>query len=193
MARQVIPNTGFWSTLAALINGNFTELYQAVRSGIYDYNDAATQITPIAITAAAGWVDLTNDGAGPFTNKAYAFADIADIYNTTTHEFDFSSLALGDTVDIRLDLEVTTTSPNQEVKVALFMAQGSGAEYSLPWITAYPKSAGPYQGLRFNGLYLGDNNSKNFPAKFKIRSDANATVKVTGWYVRVNRRAQEVA
>lgn len=194
MARQVIPNTGFWSTLAALINGNFTELYQAVRSGIYDYNDAATQTTPISIAVADTWYNLTNDGAGPYTNKTYAFPDITDIWDTVGDEFDFSSLALGDTVDIRLDVEVTSTALNQDFDIDLVLAIGTAGEYRIPFIVEQQfKATGSRQLIRFNSIYMGDTNTRDNPGKFQIRSSDPGSVKVNGWYVRVSRRAQEVA
>ena len=45
-----------------------------VSQGVYDYNDLATTSTPIPLTLAGTWYDLTNDGAGAFTNKTYALA-----------------------------------------------------------------------------------------------------------------------
>lgn len=194
MARQLIPTTGLWSAISALLNANFTELYQAVRTGIYDYNDAVTATTPISIAVADTWYDITNDGAGAFTNKTYAFPDIADIWNTSTNQFDFSSLALGDTVDIRLDVEVTTNGANQDVDIDLVLAVGQAGEYRIPFIVEQAfKTAGTRQIIRFNGIYMGDANTRDNPAKFQIRSDGTGSVKVNGWYVRVNRRAQEIA
>lgn len=194
MARQVIPSSGLWSVLAGLLNTNFTELYQAVRSGIYDYNDATTSTTPISIAVADTWYRLTNDGAGAFTNKAYAFPDIADIWDTVNDEFDFSSLSLGDTVDIRLDVEVTSTALNQDFDIDLVLAVGTGGQYRIPFIVEQQfKATGSRQLIRFNSIYMGDANSRDNPAYFEIRSSDPGSVKVNGWYVRVNRRAQEIA
>lgn len=152
--------------------------------GILDYNDATTAVTPISVTAAAGFVELTNDGAGPFTNKAYAPSAVTDVWDSSLNQFDFSQLKLGDMVDVRMELEVTTTSANQSVKVDLFLGTGAGA-YQVPFIFAKPKTAGVHTLNRFNGFYMGDANTLDNPAKFKIQSDANCTVVVVGWYCKI--------
>lgn len=50
MAKETIPNNGLWSAIAALLNGNFTELYR--QSGWADYTDTQyTSGSPFAIAA----------------------------------------------------------------------------------------------------------------------------------------------
>lgn len=68
------------------------------------------------------------------------------------------------------------------------MATGSGGTYDILFAKTQFKTAGEQPINRFNGVYMGDLNTKNFPARFKIRSDAAATVKVNGWYCRVIRK-----
>lgn len=189
MARQIIPTSGLWSSIVALFNANFTEVYEAVRYGIYDYNDLATQSTPINIAAANTWYPLTNDALGPFTNKDYALPDVADVWDTTTQAFDFSGMALGDTVDIRLDVSVTSGTVNQSFDIDIFIDDGGAGEYQLPFIVQQTfKSTGTRQVIRFNSIYLGDDITRLNAARFKIRSDSTGSVKVNGWYVRAMKR-----
>lgn len=192
MAKSTIPTTGLWSSIAGLINNNFTETYETPRYGIYDYNDLATSISPLVIPGTSQYVQVTNDGLGAFTNKTYGLPGLADIYNTTTNEFDFSSLSLGDSVDIRIDMEVTTSSPSQEIDLDMELATGSGSDYDILFFKAIFKNAGVNDIARFNSIYIGNNETKNFPARFKIRSDAAATAVVRGWYVRVMPRILRV-
>lgn len=153
--------------------------------GWVDYNDLATQSVPIPLTLADTWYDLTNDGAGPFTNLLYKPAGHGEIWDTATDRFDWSSLKLGDTVDVRLDYTVITSGPSRDIDVHADMAIGSGSDYSLQFDHHSFKNAGTYQNVRFMSLYMGDNNTLNNPAKFSIRSDGvGDTVKVNGWYVR---------
>jgi len=184
LAKQTIPNAGLWSSIAAILNGNFSQ----PSFGVYDYNDAATAITPIPLVPDV-WVALTNDEAGAFTNKTYAHPDIADVWNSTLNEFDFSDLDLGDTVDIRLDINVTTTAQNQVVDVALFVNEGGAGEYVIPFIVEAPyKVSGTREVIRWNGMYMGDANTRDSPAKFMIRSPSAGSVVVNGWYCRVSKR-----
>ena len=150
--------------------------------------EAATSASPIAL-APDEWVNLTNDELGPSTNKAYAHPDIPDVWDSTLNEFDFSNLELGDTVDIRLDIDVTTTAQNQIVDVSLFVAPGTAGEYVIPFIVEAPyKSSGTREVIRWNGLYMGDANTRDNPAKFMIRSPSAGSVVVNGWYCRVSKR-----
>lgn len=155
-----------------------------IKGGILDYNDAATAITPINIPPGLINTDITNDGAGPFTNKAYAPVGVSDVWNTTTNLFDWSDLKLGDMVDIRLDLSITTSSPNQLVEIDLLVAVG-GSQYAIPFSRNVYKNAGSQSLNRYNGIYMGDTNTLNNGAKFVVRSDSAATLVVNGWYCKV--------
>lgn len=157
--------------------------------GFADYNDGATAITPIAVNAATPTF-LTNDAAGAFTNEAYLPFQVTTIWDETNDCFDWTQLKLGDMIDIRLDIEVTTSGPNQSVKVWLQMADGTGGTYAIPFEGAFLKTTGAYDINRFNGIYMGDTNSLNNPAKFMIESDASCDVVVRGWYCKIIRRGE---
>lgn len=155
-----------------------------IRGGSLDYNDSATAITPINIPLGLVDTDITNDGAGPFTNKTYAPVGVSDVWNTTTNMFDWSDLKLGDMVDIRLDLNITTLSPNQLVEVDLLVAVG-GVQYAIPFSRNVYKNAGLQNLNGYNGIYMGDANTLNNGAKFVVRSDSAATLVVNGWHCKV--------
>lgn len=153
-------------------------------SGFFDYNDLSTASSPIAVTAGAAPIVVTNDGLGPFTNKSFAPSGVSDLWDALANDFDFSELPLGATIDIRLDISVITTKPNQEVYVNLQLGQ-AGAQYLIPFADDVVKSSGPHSINRFNGVYLGDENTRLGGGKFMISSDEDATVVVSGWYIRV--------
>lgn len=189
MAKQTIPNSGLWSSIAALINANDTELYDEVKVGIYDYNDLATATTPITIAVAGTYYPLTNDTLGAFTNTTYALPSAPNLWDTGTQAFDFTDLVLGDSVDIRLDITVTSSGVNQDFTVVLFIADGTGGQYEIPFIVERNfKAAGTRQVIEFNGIYMGDTNTLNNPARFKIKSSNTGSVRVNGWYVRAVKR-----
>lgn len=154
------------------------------RIGIFDYNDLATQSTPIAVLANVE-KDITNDAAGPFTNKTYRPDGITDVWDVVSQRFKWDDLKLGDMVDIRLDLVVVTTSPNQSVRVDLVLAEGDPGEYRIPFINTSVKSVGQYAINRYNGVYMGDAMTIENTAKFVIRSDAPLSLIVNGWYCKI--------
>lgn len=170
--------------LAATLAGGSAD---NIRGGIIDYNDSATAVTPISIPSGLVDVDITNDGLGPFTNKTYAPVGVTDIWNSNTNLFDFSELSLGDMIDIRLDLTVTTTSPNQLVEIDLILGIGGG-QYSIPFSRNVYKNASAQNVNRYNGIYMGDSNTLNNAAKFVARSDSPALVAVNGWYCKILKR-----
>ena len=68
MARQTIPNSGLWSSIAALLNANFTETYDETKvtreqllrgSSLVTQNPTATD-TPISLTFGAGQLGPTD-------------------------------------------------------------------------------------------------------------------------------------
>lgn len=152
--------------------------------GFFDYNDLATATVPITHNGVEGYKKLPNDGAGAFTNLAYKPLGMTTLWNTTTGQFDFSELSLGDMVNLRADITVTTTSPNQVVDCRLELGIGS-SPYALHIVTLNVKTATTQQMVAFTGFYMGDTNTLNFPAEFQMDSDDNATFTINGWYLQV--------
>lgn len=148
--------------------------------GFFDYNDLATQTTPISITGGGGFVDLTNDEAGSFTNKTYPPNGVTDVWDAANQQFDFAELTLGSRMAFRLDIEVTTISTNQTIDVEIQLAIG-GVTYTLPITHEQYKTAGVYQMVKSSFIYMGDENTRSNYGKFRIKSDGNATIKVNGW------------
>lgn len=160
----------------------------AYTQGFEDYNDLATTSTPIALTAADTDYTLTNDGAGAFTNTTYRLPGYSAIWDVVEDEFDFAGagLALGDTVDIRFDLDIVNSGANGAFELRMQMAQGSGNEYTLEVDDHLYKSAATHKEVVFFSVYMGDTDTLNYPAEVTMRSDSTGdTVIVNGWYIRV--------
>jgi hypothetical protein len=174
-------NTGFNSGGASSLPTG-----EIFNGGFVDYNDSTTAGTPISLSAGVPTV-LTNDGAGSFTNKTYLPTGVTDVWDEVD-SFDWSELELGDMLDIRMDVFLTTSSPNTTVEVDLHLGTGGGA-YTIPFVTdADFKDAGTHTINKYNGIYMGDTNTLNNGGQFKITCDKNSTVVVNGWYVKIIRR-----
>lgn len=151
--------------------------------GLVDYNDSTTSGSPITILAATPTV-LTNDGAGSFTNKLFLPVGVTDVWDNVD-SFDWSELKLGDMIDIRLDITLTTSSPNTTVEVDLHLGTG-GAAYTIPFVTdADFKTTGTHTINKYNGIYMGDTNTLDNGGQFMITCDKASTAVVNGWYIKI--------
>lgn len=188
MAQQQanLPNTH--GGVRAVINANATDAQtrlakaDKLRGGFGDFNDSATASNPIEVTSGSGWVQLTNDKLGAFTNVSYLPEGIPDTV-FAANQFDFSSLSIGDMVNFRIDLTATTTSNSQEVFLRLRMAIGSPSEFNVTFSPMQFKQSGTYNFIRNSSIYMGGSDVLNNPARFEISSDNDASIVVNGWYV----------
>lgn len=154
------------------------------RVGFIDYNDAATATTPINLTADV-WTDIPNDGAGPYTNKQYPPEGITDVWDVASQRFDWSQLRAGDMVDLRVDLDLILAQANAHVEVRIVMAEGDPGEYIVQMAHTSIKDAGQEDLPIYQGLYMGNTETLNNPAKLQIKSDVAATLTVRGWYCKL--------
>lgn len=156
--------------------------------GVQDFNDAATAITPVQLTAAGTWYDLPNDGLGALSSQASAVLGHGPLFNTSTGEFDFSDLSLMDMIKMRIDVEFTTTSPNTDVSLRIVF--GPSFAFALQLLhdgyrTVVSGSEGeelPYIPFQMKTL-----DTLNNPAKLQARTDGGGdSVIVNGWQLETN-------
>lgn len=159
---------------------------ETTRMGMQDYADD-TSGAAVAVGGAGVFVPLPNDGAGSGTNKATKVTGVGELWDPaagTDGLFNWDDgLALGDQVNIRLNIKVTTTGANQIVTVKMVAAIG-GSPYDIDWESKYYKSSGVQANIVKTSLvYMGDTNTLNNGARFEVSSDGNCTVEVIGWAI----------
>ena len=158
-------------------------------TGVQDFQESTTVAGggagAVDMPLADTWYDLTNDGAGPLSTQAYAVAGHGALWNTTTDEFDFSALKVGDLLRIRLEVEFLTSAPN--VQVAMRMVFGPSFAYDLPIQRKSFKnaaSAGEGRLLRYFSFQVKSTDVQSNPAKFQVASDTAGTdIIVYGWQI----------
>lgn len=162
----------------------------ALPFGWADISDSATIGVPISITGGAAPATLTNNASGSPTVFTYLPDGVTSAFWVPgTNSFDFSQLAVGDMIDLRVDLSVTTTAANQELYVDLSMAIGGATPFQIPVISPMQiKSSGTYRVVHPVSFYIGSNDVRTNPARLRFSSPNNASVVVNGWYVRICRR-----
>lgn len=200
-------------TGATKINANTTELYTDVAANVadistnttdistntaaialisggskaywFDDNDLATATTPISHAGGASNTYLTDDGLGPSTNE-YNPDSKGRLWNASTNKFDFTSLKQGDMVEFRGDIEVDTSSANQEIDIVMSLAEGQATPYELNIKHAYYKSISSGNKVTFLWrVYMGDTQTRLGGARFRFISDDNADIKVNGWFYNI--------
>ena len=155
--------------------------------GFFDYNDLATQTVAISVTANTD-TKLTNDTLGAYTNINYPPYGVSSLWDATTNRFNFSQLSIGDTIDVRIHLQVTTTTSNQAYRIGAKFGIGSASQFTNVIYSDQIKSTGQHEVSFVAPFYIGEANILNNPAELYINTDASASVKIDGWYIRVLRR-----
>jgi len=160
--------------------------------GYFDHNDLATQTTPITLSSGVN-AKLTNDTLGVFTDLTQAPYGVSNIWNSTTNQFDFSSLDIGDTLDLRVDALITTTGTNKTYKIFLKLGIGSPSEYTTLVGSGEFKVAVTNENIvKSLGFYLGSEDIKNYPAELYVLVDTTGSIKVNGWYTRILRKSVNI-
>ena len=152
--------------------------------GWVDYNDTATQSSPLAVVTNVP-KKLTNDGLGQYTNRTYQSKYITDIWNTSTNQLSFSEFQIGDTIDFRIEFDLTTNANNQEVRIEFHL--GVGDPYAYVIVASSPliyKSTGTYRVHAITSFYIGNALTLNNPGEIYIVSDNSASVKVGGFFIK---------
>lgn len=157
------------------VNGSgFTKTYW------FYSNDSATTTSPITHVGGAANTFLTNNGLGSNTD-AYNPNSKAGLWDASTDTFDFSSLKIGDIVEFRVDLLVNHAAA-QEINIVADLAEGTGSTYTLNVFHAYYKTAST--GIEVTAmfrLYIGNDETKNGSARFRLTSLDACSVIVQGW------------
>lgn len=162
------------------------QLFSSV--GYFHHQDTLTATTPLTLVTDVE-KKITNNQLGAQTNIAQAPYGVANIFNSTTNEFDFSTLTIGDTLNIRVDLLLTTTSVNQKYSVFLRIGEGTAYEYDLLVFNGQIKAIETdYRILGEVGFSLDYSEHITAPTTLYILSDDDGSVKVNGFYTHIIRK-----
>jgi hypothetical protein len=146
--------------------------------------DTATSATPITHSAGSATTYLTNNALATRTTSFNPDAN-DNLWNPSTNKFDFSSLKIGDIVEFRVDLLVNNAAA-QEINVVMDVAEGTATAYPLNVNHAYYKTASTSVPITaMFRLYIGDADTKDSSARFRLTSVDAASVVVEGWLVQV--------
>jgi hypothetical protein len=178
-----MPSAGIGSKVVELGGGaagtGFTKTYWFYPA------DTATAITPITHSANAADTFLTNNALATRTDS-YNPDSKANLWNPATNRFDFTSLKIGDIVELRVDILVDNAAA-QEINLVMDLAEGTADPYTLNVTHAYYKTAAT--GVTITAMfrfYIGTNtNTRDGSARIRLTSLDAASVVVEGWLIQV--------
>ncbi len=166
---KIIDFTGGGS----LPSDNFT-------GGSFDAQDTATSGTKIIIPGTSVFTDLTNNALGAQTIDTYSPTGMDPLWIPADDEFDFTQLKLGDIVDIRVDIDVITASPNTQCTLRLLAGIGVFS-FPIGWENPFYGSSDTHPLVRTSFITMQTETIRTGAAKFQLASDKACTVQVKGW------------
>ena len=151
-----------------------------------DHNGSSQSLT------ASTRTKVLNDAAGAATITTYALpGNTGSIWDSTNNEFDWEAagLEVGDTVDIRFDVEYTTDTNNDGFTFEIDLGVGSSTNITLPIDQRNIDVAGTQRVVRFISIFIGNNDILTSPAELYVTADSsNDSIEVNGWYVKMEPR-----
>lgn len=146
------------------------------RSGVYIYDDLTYDSTDLVVPGTGTFVALPNDAAGGLS-ATFQVNGITSTWNTSTNRFTFAQAKIGDIIETRLDCSVTTTAPNQSVRIRFRGAIGTPNEFLLSFIEASYKTTGVHEINRYTPIFITNTDDRDFPGVLEIASDDTLTVR----------------
>ncbi len=154
--------------------------------GFIDYNDTTGIVNLVADT----WTTIPNNGAGAFTNKAFAPEGVTEFMDVATGAIDTTELVLGNTIIIRNDYKINPNTNNALLEFRYSLG-GGGNEYALETIKGRLDN-GSGIDYRFNLgtdlIYMGDENTRLNPIFLQVKLSTNGTLLNAGSVIQLIKR-----
>ena len=152
--------------------------------GWENFDDTGTTSSPIALSLANTQYVLTNDAAGPVTNSTFRLPGNTSIWNTGTSRFDFSSLDVGDVVEMRIDIKPTTSGANHVLDLEMNFSIGGSVPFTLAFDRGTVKTASTGRIVRYISFFISSTDIRDNPASLTLKSDNTGdSVVVEGWFI----------
>lgn len=155
--------------------------------GNFNVQDTATATTPISIPGTSTFTQLTNNGLGSLTTNANAPTGITELWSTSTDDFDFSQLKMGDRIDLRVDLLVDILTVNTDIELQLEAGIGVFA-FGLNLTQRPYKTTGVKPVTVVSFVTMDTTTILTGTAELQLKADKACEVEVIGWNYSITRR-----
>lgn len=143
-------------------------------------------LTPITLLEDVS-TDLTMDSGSGTVNEEYLPDGVSGLWDSTNNAFDFSSLKVGDMVDIRIDGFITTTGINTSFSLDVIAGFGSPSQFTFPFASGGRFLPSSNSVSRYNGIFIGSEDVLNYPAKIVALATSASTAYLVDIYIKVTR------
>lgn len=140
--------------------------------------DSSTQL-PNPVFSYTGGIsaNIPNNGLGGSVNDLSP-ESITLFYDFGLQQFDFSQFTLGDFITLRVDLDITTTSLDQEIDLLVTLAEGTPSAKSIKMSRDYFKNAGTYNVVGEATFNIANTDIQGNPGHVQIYSANDASIRV---------------
>lgn len=162
--------------------------FSTVKAGSYRIVNSSATTT--ALTVAGTYYSLPNDSVGTGTSSTYGVSGVTDLWDEANSQFLWSQLALGDIVDVEIELDVTTTTANTAIDVVIDLGVGDANTYTIPLVVGQNIKAASTTRFAFNRqIVIRDNVTRVNPGRIRAKADTTgATVLVKSFNLIVIKR-----
>jgi hypothetical protein len=155
--------------------------------GSFLYADLATQTTPLNGIANVE-KNLTNDIDGANTDLSNSPYGVSTTWNSATNRLDFTQLSIGDVVDLKTSLSVTTTVANQNIQVYARLGLGTTSEKDFLIGSTLRTTAGLFIFEEELKLVISKEDYITSIGEIYLFSESNSTIKVNEFEFVVTRK-----
>lgn len=144
------------------------------KGGFVNYEDTATSITPIVLSADT-WTPLTNNKLGAHTNESYkpSYVD-NDLWNSATNKIDLSDVPVGKVVMFKCDFEITQTHNNTIIEARL-----SGGGHDVHFFNSEIKVAsGSHHFCQTTMFYVEDVAMQTAGLSVEVKAERDSEMEV---------------
>jgi len=172
-------------------NNNKTFVIPTLRAidigGFADYNDTSTSATPVTLDDNV-WTDITNNGAGAFTNIKLP-TGVTRLLDPNTGSILLDELPIGSSAIVRMDYTVTPTTNNAALDFRYTLGGGVGAYTLETTVNRLDEGSGREyrQALVTHYIYVGDDNTKDNPIQPQVKLSGGGTLVNAGMVIEVRK------
>jgi hypothetical protein len=160
---------------AAKLREVTTELIKK-SGGWADYNNSSTILQEIV--GGGSWTQLTNDGAGAYTNTNYKPYYLTSLWSDNA--VDLTDIPEGTLMTLRFDITLSILSNNTDVKFRVKFKNSEGTEvYTHLFDFRAFKSTGSLSGVNLYEFYVGSD-ILNGSAELEISCDKDIEATLNG-------------
>jgi hypothetical protein len=169
-------------------NAVFNALNQYLNSvGSFLYADLTTQTTPLNGIANVE-KNLINDIDGTNTDLSNAPYGVSTLWDSATNKLDFSQLSIGDVVNLRTTLKVTTSTANQNIHIFARLGLGTASEKDFLIGSKLIKTAGEFIFDEELTIVMSKEDWITDIGELYLISEHNSTIKVNEFEFVVTRK-----